>query len=145
MLSKIKLWYCFKVITGSGKTEVYIELDQSSCWNWKTGFVSLARDFTYASNGKKATDVFWEEVNVYHSKFSIHERTEVWNNVIEKSPKAKIIVGTRSALFLPFQNLGLLIVDEEHELSYKQFDPSLVTMQETVPSYWLEFIKPKFY
>jgi primosomal protein N' (replication factor Y) len=67
---------------------------------------------------------FGTEVTVYHSKFSVHERTEVWNNILSKDAKAKIIVGTRSALFLPFQNLGLLIVDEEHELSYKQFDPS---------------------
>jgi primosomal protein N' (replication factor Y) len=67
---------------------------------------------------------FGTEVTVYHSKFSIHERTEVWNNILSKDVRAKIIVGTRSALFLPFQNLGLLIVDEEHELSYKQFDPS---------------------
>ena len=73
---------------------------------------------------QRLQECFGTEVTVYHSKFSVHERTEVWNNILENNAKAKIIVGTRSALFLPFHHLGLVIVDEEHELSYKQFDPS---------------------
>jgi primosomal protein N' (replication factor Y) len=67
---------------------------------------------------------FGSEISVFHSKFSIHERTEVWKSILKNQSQSKIIIGTRSALFLPFQNLGLVIVDEEHELSYKQFDPA---------------------
>ena len=63
-------------------------------------------------------------MTVFHSKYSIHERVEVWKSIINKSEKAQIILGARSAIFLPFQNLGLVIVDEEHEASYKQFDPA---------------------
>ena len=61
---------------------------------------------------------------MYHSKFSSHERTEVWNQVLKSNEDGCVIVGARSALFLPFINLSLLIVDEEHENSFKQFDPA---------------------
>src|SRR5690606_6759757 len=67
---------------------------------------------------------FGNQVAVYHSKYSVHERVEVWNNMLQRSSKSKIILGARSAVFLPFTNLGLIIVDEEHEQSYKQFDPA---------------------
>ena len=60
---------------------------------------------------------------VYHSKFADAERVEVWNNVLQKK-NYKVILGARSAIFLPFDNLGLIIVDEEHENTYKQFDPA---------------------
>ena len=64
------------------------------------------------------------KVSVYHSKYSIHERVEVWNNVLAQAEKAQIVIGARSSLFLPFSNLGLVVVDEEHENSFKQFDPA---------------------
>ena len=67
---------------------------------------------------------FGEKISVYHSKYSISERVEVWNNVLNNKSKAQIIIGARSSLFLPFSKLGLLIVDEEHEPSFKQFAPS---------------------
>src|SRR5690606_7664878 len=67
---------------------------------------------------------FGEKVSVYHSKYSIHERVEVWNNVMNSHENAQIILGARSSMFLPFQNLGLVIVDEEHEPSYKQYSPA---------------------
>ena len=54
----------------------------------------------------------------------MNERVEVWNNVLENKTKARIILGARSSIFLPFSNLGLIVVDEEHETSYKQFEPS---------------------
>src|SRR5690554_4130281 len=66
---------------------------------------------------------FGERISVYHSKYSVNERTEVWNNLLEEKSKAQIIVGARSSLFLPFKNLGLVIVDEEHEPSFKQYNP----------------------
>ena len=67
---------------------------------------------------------FGSLVQVYHSKFSLNERTEVWRNVYEGADNAKVIIGARSSLFLPFKNLDLIVVDEEHETSYKQFDPA---------------------
>jgi len=67
---------------------------------------------------------FGDKVAVFHSKYSVHERVEVWNNVLSQSAKAQIVIGARSALLLPFQDLGLIIVDEEHESSFKQFDPA---------------------
>jgi primosomal protein N' (replication factor Y) len=67
---------------------------------------------------------FGKKISVYHSKYSLNERVEVWNNILNNSEKSQIILGARSAVFLPFSNLGLVIVDEEHEQSYKQFDPA---------------------
>lgn len=67
---------------------------------------------------------FGDQVLVYHSKFSIHERAEVWEKVLKQDTQGQVIVGARSAILLPFRNLGLVIVDEEHENSYKQFDPA---------------------
>ena len=68
--------------------------------------------------------LFSNQVTVYHSKYSGQERTEVWHAVRTGASNAQLIVGARSALFLPFKNLGLIVVDEEHETSYKQFDPA---------------------
>jgi len=67
---------------------------------------------------------FGDQLAVFHSKYTIHERVEVYNNVLQNLEKAQIIVGARSSLFLPFSKLGLIIVDEEHEQSYKQYDPA---------------------
>ena len=69
-------------------------------------------------------EVFGSKVIVYHSRFNPNERVEIWNKVIMDSDEARIVIGARSALLLPFKKLGLIIVDEEHEPSYKQFDPS---------------------
>jgi len=67
---------------------------------------------------------FGEQVSVFHSRYSTHERVEVWNHVLKNSSKAQIVLGARSSIFLPFHDLGLIIVDEEHEQSFKQFDPA---------------------
>ena len=68
---------------------------------------------------------FGEQVGVYHSKFNQNERVEIWNHVLHNDPnKYRIILGARSSIFLPFQDLGFIIVDEEHESSFKQYDPS---------------------
>ena len=114
----------FQGVTGSGKTEVYIELIAQAIKKGEQVLYLLPEISLTPQMVQRLQERFGTEVTVYHSKFSVHERTEVWNNILSKDIRAKIIVGTRSALFLPFQNLGLLIVDEEHELSYKQFDPS---------------------
>ncbi|HCZ09546.1 MAG TPA: primosomal protein N' [Flavobacteriaceae bacterium] len=111
-------------VTGSGKTEIYIELIRDTIKKGQQLLYLLPEISLTPQMVQRLQNRFGTAVTVYHSKFSVHERTEVWNNILNDDPKAKIIVGTRSSLFLPFQNLGLLIVDEEHELSYKQFDPS---------------------
>src|SRR5699024_6782238 len=66
---------------------------------------------------------FGKEVLVYHSKYSINERVEVYKHVLNND-KGKIVIGVRSSIFLPFQNLGLIVVDESHETTFKQFDPA---------------------
>ena len=66
---------------------------------------------------------FGDKVKVYHSRFNSSERTETWLKVL-KDKEGSLVVGARSALFMPFNNLGLMIVDEEHDPSYKQHDPS---------------------
>lgn len=73
---------------------------------------------------QRLTAYFGNEVAVFHSKYTNNERIEVWNQVLENSPKAKVVIGVRSALFLPFSNLGCIIVDEEHEQTFKQHDPA---------------------
>ncbi len=67
---------------------------------------------------------FGNQIAVYHSRYSQNERLEVWNHVLNDSESARVIIGARSSVLLPFSNLGLVIVDEEHEQSYKQFDPA---------------------
>ena len=67
---------------------------------------------------------FGNKVAVFHSKYNNNERIEVWNQVVQNSEKAQVVIGARSALFLPFQNLGFIIVDEEHEPTFKQVDPA---------------------
>ena len=114
----------FQGVTGSGKTEVYMELIARSISEGEQILYLLPEISLTPQMVERLQGSFGEEVTVYHSKFSVHERKEVWKNILENNAKAKIIVGTRSALFLPFHRLGLVIVDEEHELSYKQFDPS---------------------
>ena len=72
----------------------------------------------------RLTAYFGNQVAVFHSKYSNNERVEVWQQVLEGSEKAKVVIGARSALFLPFQNLGLIVIDEEHEQTFKQQDPA---------------------
>jgi len=72
---------------------------------------------------QRLEQAFGNKVGVFHSKYSDQERAEVYQNLLSPNPY-KIIIGVRSSIFLPFQNLGLIIVDEEHEQSYKQVDPA---------------------
>ena len=111
-------------VTSSGKTEVYFNLmEQVLAKNMQVLYllpeISLTSQMIH-----RLQDRFGSKVVVYHSKFSIHERVEVWNNIIKKQEKAQIILGARSSVLLPFRDLGLIIVDEEHESSFKQFDPA---------------------
>ncbi|WP_026288493.1 replication restart helicase PriA [Polaribacter irgensii] len=111
-------------ITSSGKTEVYTKLIQEVLDQGKQVLFLLPEIALTTQIIVRLQFYFGEQISVFHSKYSINERVEVWNNVLENKPKARIILGARSAVFLPFSNLGLIVVDEEHETSYKQFDPA---------------------
>mgnify|MGYP001063719225 FL=1 len=111
-------------ITSSGKTEVYTKLIQEVLDEGKQVLFLLPEIALTTQIIVRLQYYFGEQISVFHSKYSINERVEVWNNVLNNKPKARIILGARSSVFLPFSNLGLIVVDEEHETSYKQFEPS---------------------
>ena len=111
-------------VTSSGKTEVYIKLIKKELKKGNQILYLLPEISLTSQIVQRLTSHFREKVLVYHSKFSTHERTEVWNQVLKNDTAGSVIVGARSSLLLPFKNLSLLIVDEEHENSFKQFDPS---------------------
>ena len=111
-------------ITSSGKTEVYTKLIQEVLDAGKQVLFLLPEIALTTQIITRLQVYFGNQISVFHSKYSMNERVEVWNNVLENKQKAQIILGARSSIFLPFSNLGLIIVDEEHETSYKQFEPS---------------------
>lgn len=112
----------FHGITGSGKTEVYIDIIKKALDSGTQVLFLLPEIALTTQIVRRLKKVFGDTMGVYHSKFSDNERVEVWRGVLEK--KFQFVVGVRSSIFLPFSNLGLIIVDEEHEASYKQFDPA---------------------
>jgi primosomal protein N' (replication factor Y) len=109
-------------VTSSGKTLIYIKLIEQ--------YVKLGKQILYllpeialtSQIIRRLQKHFGGFIGIYHSKFSHNERIEIWNKI--KSSELKIVLGVRSALFLPFENLGLIIVDEEHDASYKQQEPA---------------------
>lgn len=109
-------------ITGSGKTEVYIHLIQQTLASGSQVLLLLPEIALTTQIVARLQRVFGNTMGVYHSKFSDNERVEVWQGIAQG--KFQFVVGVRSAIFLPFDNLGLIIVDEEHEGSYKQHDPA---------------------
>ncbi|WP_026463129.1 replication restart helicase PriA [Adhaeribacter aquaticus] len=109
-------------ITGSGKTEVYIDLIKKALDGGGQVLYLLPEIALTAQIVTRLIKVFGNRLGVYHSKFSDNERVEVWNGIL--SGRFSVVVGVRSAIFLPFHNLSLIIVDEEHESSYKQYDPA---------------------
>ncbi|MCV9385476.1 replication restart helicase PriA [Reichenbachiella ulvae] len=109
-------------ITGSGKTEVYIELIQQAVESGGQVLYLLPEIALTTQIVTRLFKVFGADMGVYHSKYSDNERVEIWNQVNEG--KVNIVAGVRSSLFLPFDNLALIIVDEEHESSFKQYDPA---------------------
>ncbi|HQZ26461.1 MAG TPA: primosomal protein N' [Flavobacterium sp.] len=111
-------------VTSSGKTEIYIKLIEQYIKEEKQILYLLPEIALTTQLVGRLRDYFGNKVAVFHSKYSNNERVEVWQQVLENSPKAQIVIGARSALFLPFSNLGLVIVDEEHEQTFKQVDPS---------------------
>ncbi|MBU8893233.1 MAG: primosomal protein N' [Bacteroidales bacterium] len=113
-------------VTSSGKTEIYIHLIKEQLEKGKQVLYLLPEIALTAQIINRLKSVFGNRVGIYHSKFSDSERVEVYKNILEpgKTLKYDIILGVRSSLFLPFSNLGLIIVDEEHENTYKQYDPA---------------------
>ncbi len=109
-------------ITGSGKTEVYVSLIQDALDTGSQVLYLLPEIALTAQIVNRLQAVFGDRMGVYHSKFSDNERVEVWHGLLEG--RFDFIIGVRSAIFLPFKQLGLIIVDESHENSYKQFDPA---------------------
>ncbi len=115
----------FHGVTGSGKTEVYVELIQEYLDQGKQILYLLPEIALTTQLIQRLSSYFGEQVGVYHSRFNQNERIEVWNKVLDNDVENhRIILGARSSVFLPFQNLGLILVDEEHESSFKQYDPS---------------------
>jgi primosomal protein N' (replication factor Y) len=111
-------------VTSSGKTEIYSKLIQEQLELGKQVLFLLPEIALTTQIITRLQEAFGGKIAVFHSKYSMNERVEVWNNVLHNKPKAQVVLGVRSSIFLPFSNLGLVIVDEEHETSYKQFDPS---------------------
>ncbi len=109
-------------VTGSGKTEIYIDLIRKALESGAQVLYLLPEIALTTQIVHRLKKMFGSEMGVYHSKFSDNERVEVWNGVL--TGKFKFVVGVRSSIFLPFDSLGLIIVDEEHDSSYKQHDPS---------------------
>jgi primosomal protein N' (replication factor Y) len=116
-------------VTSSGKTEIYIQLIEEQLKLGKQVLYLVPEIGLTTQIINRLKVAFGDLAGIYHSKFNDAERVEIWFNVLNEKPgktgqQYKVILGARSAIFLPFKNLGLIIVDEEHENSYKQFDPA---------------------
>jgi primosomal protein N' (replication factor Y) (superfamily II helicase) len=111
-------------ITSSGKTEIYIKLIEEYLATGKQVLYLLPEIALTAQLVSRLRAHFGNKVAVFHSKYSNNERVEVWNQVLLNAEKAQIVIGARSALFLPFHDLGFVVIDEEHEQTFKQSDPA---------------------
>jgi len=109
-------------VTSSGKTEIYIHLIQQALDRHQQVLYLLPEIALTVQMMERLQRVFGRRLGIYHSKYSDAERVEIWQKQLSADPY-DVILGARSAVFLPFQRLGLVIVDEEHETSYKQQDP----------------------
>lgn len=109
-------------VTASGKTQLYIRLIEAALAKGETVLYLLPEIALTAQITQRLKLHFGNQLAVYHSKFNDNERAEIWHKVLKG--EFKIVIGARSSIFLPFRDLGLIIVDEEHENSYKQFDPA---------------------
>ncbi|MDR6845867.1 primosomal protein N' [Flavobacterium granuli] len=111
-------------ITSSGKTEIYIKLIEEYLATGKQVLYLLPEIALTAQLVSRLRAHFGNKVAVFHSKYNNNERVEVWNQVLLNAEKAQIVIGARSALFLPFHDLGFVVIDEEHEQTFKQSDPA---------------------
>lgn len=111
-------------VTSSGKTEIYIKLIEEYLQTGKQILYLLPEIALTTQLVGRLRTYFGNKVAVFHSKYSNNERVEVWNQVLTNSEKAQVVIGARSSLFLPFCHLGFIIIDEEHEQTFKQVDPA---------------------
>ena len=107
-------------VTGSGKTQVYIELIKKSLELNKTALILVPEISLTPQMTSRLRNNFGELVTVIHSRMSLGERYDSWRRIL--NGKSKVVIGARSALFSPLKNLGIIVVDEEHDASFKQFD-----------------------
>ncbi|MCB9049709.1 MAG: primosomal protein N' [Lewinellaceae bacterium] len=108
-------------VTGSGKTRVYVELIQEAIQRGEQVLYLLPEIALTTQVTSRLEKVFGDQIAIYHSRLNNNERVEMWNSTLKGKP---VVLGARSALFLPFRKLGLIIVDEEHDSSYKQYEPN---------------------
>ena len=115
-------------VTSSGKTEIYIKLIQEALDQGKQVLYLLPEIALTAQIINRLKQYFGDRLGVYHSRYGTNERVEVWTQVrdfaLNKSPQRQVIIGSRSSIFLPYSDIGLIIVDEEHDSSFKQMDPA---------------------
>ena len=111
-------------VTSSGKTEIYIHLIRQAIENGQQVLYLLPEIALTTQITERLKRVFGGRIGIYHSKFPDAERVEIWQKQLRSEGHYDIILGVRSSVFLPFHNLGLIIVDEEHETTYKQQDPA---------------------
>lgn len=115
-------------VTSSGKTEIYIKLIQEAIDEGKQVLYLLPEIALTAQIINRLKQYFGDKLGVYHSRYGANERVEVWQQVRDfdkdKNGPRQVIIGSRSAIFLPYSDLGLIIVDEEHDSSFKQMDPA---------------------
>ena len=110
-------------VTSSGKTEIYIHLIEEALSLGKQTLYLVPEIALTTQLTQRLQAVYGSKIGIYHSKINDNERAEIWNKMLSDEPY-EIILGVRSSLFLPYQQLGLVIIDEEHEMSYKQQEPS---------------------
>ncbi len=110
-------------VTSSGKTELYIHLIDFILKKGEQALYLVPEIALTTQLTRRLQKVFGNKVIIYHSKFSDNERVDIWKRILH-DPSPCVVIGARSSLFLPFSHLGIVIVDEEHESSYKQFDPA---------------------
>ncbi len=115
-------------VTSSGKTEIYLELINQAVKEGKQVLFLVPEIALTTQLIQRITHYFPDKVGIFHSKFNENEKVEIWNHVLNFHPehnnRFQVVVGARSAIFLPFQQLGFVIIDEEHETSFKQQDPA---------------------
>ncbi len=110
-------------VTSSGKTQLYVQLIKEQLEKGNQALYLLPEIALTTQLISRLKNFFTHQVLVYHSRYNLNERLEVWNHVLQ-AKEPYVIIGARSSMFLPFQNLGLIIIDEEHETSFKQYDPA---------------------
>ena len=108
-------------VTSSGKTEIYIHLIKEAIDRGEQVLYLLPEIALTVQIMQRLQNIFGNKLGIYHSKYSDAERVEIWQKQLSDSPY-NVILGARSAIFLPYKNLGLVIIDEEHETSFKQQD-----------------------